>query len=90
MGKTSKPLTIVVHPTLRMELGGQLTALTSQGHTVSWMDSEIDGEYVANADLIVAPNAWRMFGALTKYLDVAIKGARVTAYPPKKRSETSN
>lgn len=54
------------------------------------MDSEIDGEYVANADLIVAPNAWRMFGALTKYLDVAIKGARVTAYPPKKRSETSN
>ncbi len=83
MGKTSKPLTLVVHTSLRAKLESQLALLQAQGHRVVYLTDEVDGEYVANADLVLAPNAWRMLPELTKYLDAAIKGARVTAYPLK-------
>jgi hypothetical protein len=68
-----------------MVLAEQLAVLASQGHTVAYLTGDLDGEYVANADLVLAPNAWRMLPELVKYLDASIKAARVVAYPAKQK-----
>ncbi len=84
MGQTSKKLTIIVAPSLQTVLGSQLDVLASQGHSIRYLTAELSGEDVVNADLVLSPNAWRMFPALAKYLDTAIKAARAVAYPAKR------
>ena len=70
MSKTPKPLTILVHHIL---LGwDEITALSAQGHTVFTLGD--------SADLILAPNAWRMTEDLRPYLELAVKAARTAKY----------
>ena len=81
MGKTSKPLTILVHPSLQM--GPGIVELAAKGHTIYSMDH--DGyEVAADCDLILGPNCWRMPTHLLKYLDIAIAGARKIRYAENK------
>ena len=70
MGKTPKPLTILVHHTL-LEWD-EITALGAQGHTVFTLGD--------SADLILAPNAWRMLEELRPDLALAVKAARKVKY----------
>lgn len=70
MGKTPKPLTILVHHTL---LGwDEIRALEAQGHTIFTLGD--------SADLILAPNAWRMTEDLRSCLDLSVKAARRRKY----------
>ncbi len=73
MGKTSKPLNILVHPSLAS--AGEVKALRDKGHTVTI------GEELDAWDLILCPACFRMVSELLKYLDAAVKGARVVRYP---------
>ena len=38
---------------------------------------------MANYDLVLGPNCWRMNGVLMHHLDVAIRAARLLRYPAK-------
>lgn len=75
MGKTSKPLNILVHPLLDGDMFGELR---DKGHMVHSTDSPRLGLH--DYDLILTPNAWRMTPQLLQYLDDAIKAARQARY----------
>ena len=72
MGKTSKPLTLLVHPS--MLAWEEIQALQAQGHTI------VDAKDSALYDAILLPNAWRMMLELRPYLDLVIKEARKAKY----------
>ena len=76
MGKTPKPLTILVHPGL-MEWA-EIEALQEQGHRITGMDGDVGDN--RDYDMILAPNAWRMTEDLRPYLDLAVKAARKAKY----------
>ena len=78
MGKTPKPLTILVHPGL-MEWA-EIKALQEQGHIVTDMGDSLLLGPLADSDMILAPNAWRMTEDLRSYLDTAIASARRVKY----------
>ena len=78
MGKTSKPLTIAVCATIAQL--PELLELQSKGHSLFLLNSAT-GEEIAEADLILSPNAWRMHEKLSKYIDDAVAGARAVKFP---------
>jgi hypothetical protein len=65
-GKTTKPITILVHPDLADEFVGEQQV----GHIVTI------GDKMSQYDMIVGPNCWRMTKELLKHKDIAIKAAR--------------
>ena len=88
MGKTIKSLWIIAADSLYASPDFQkaMARFEEQGHRVQRL-SGATGEEIDLCDLAVGPKFWRMDGALIKYLDVAIKAARATAYPPKSKGE---
>lgn len=73
-GQTNQPLQILVHPSIRY--AQQIVDLVDKGHDVrelglgsTWNAMEVD--------LILGPNCWQMDGDLLKYVDKAVKAARV-------------
>ena len=87
-GKTQKPLTIVVHSAL-WNLP-EIVALRSKGHAVSEMTG-VTGEQISEADMVLGPSCWRMTADLTKYIEAAVKGARLAVYgSPKKKGQADD
>ena len=84
MGKSSKPLTIMLSEDLYESHRTKWDELESQGYTIL-MDSP---DY---PDIYLAPYAMRMTAdmltQLPAALDLAIKGARALRYPPKGATE---
>ena len=75
MGKTSKPLYLIVDDSL-LAHDAVFSDLRSHGHRVDALSSAT-GEDLAACDLILSPKAWRMLPGLLKYLPAALKGARL-------------
>ena len=76
MGKTPKPLKIMVDPALAD--WEEIAALKAQGHHVAFFP--LDQE-----DLILGPTCWLMDEQHMKYLPLAIAEARRRRYPPTKK-----
>lgn len=77
MGRSPKPLRLLVHPSL-MDTP-EIQELIGKGHTVtSWVEFD-------EADMLLAPNCWKMDARLIKYLDLAVKAARTIKYPKKEK-----
>ena len=76
MGKTSKPLHILISD--QLEGHPEIQALVEKGH-----DVVVDRDHVSY-DLVMGPNCWRMPTHLLKYLDIAIAGARKIRYAENK------
>jgi len=75
MGKTLKPLTILV--TQELIQTPEIQALSDKGHRIillEWTEDTIP-------DLILSERAWRMNLMLLKYLDVAVKASQMQRYP---------
>lgn len=85
MGKSPKPLSFLVHPSLVRDDDGSrqtLVDLEAQGHEIHFMDADGD-----DYDIKIGPNCWRAFDL--KYLDLAIKSARATKFlPGEKKAKT--
>ena len=102
MGKTPKPLRILIHPS--METWPAIQALVAQGHRIQSTFAEpVDAASpsiptltdpptphvcpattrasLADFDVVLGPNCWRMSDILGKYLGAAIKEARSVRYP---------
>jgi len=89
VGKTPKPLRILVHP----DLFGwpEIRALVAQGHHCVPLDGAGGHAFeVQEADVILAPNAWRMTDDLREYLPLAIKAARKQRYPKEAGDEDTH
>ena len=54
--------------------------MAAKGHPVRVLNS-LTGDEVEEMDLVLGPNMWRMGPDLTKYIDAAIKGTRISVYP---------
>jgi len=65
-GKTTKPISILVHPELEEEFSKEAEV----GHRITV------GADMAHYDMIVGPNCWRMTRELLKHKEVAIRAAR--------------
>ena len=81
MGRTPKPLNLLVHPVLWNT--PEVQELITKGHTVSCLEGT--DVHLDIYDLILAPNAWKMDARLIKYLDLAVKAARTVKYPKKEK-----
>ena len=84
MGRSPKPLSILVHPALWET--PELKALAEKGHVLILMCEGPSGDrpFMGSADkfdLVIGPNCWRMDDVLIKYLDLAIKAAWGVRYP---------
>lgn len=80
MGKSPKPMTILVHPLIGE--WEEVQKLGSQGHTIVVpYDLQIATVKFEDLDLILHPNAWRMDTAHRKYLPLAIAAGRQHRYP---------
>ena len=79
MGKTPKPLRIVVTDPAMMEWD-EIKVLQGQGHTIQYM---IQLASDPDIGLVLGPNVWRMNNELRPFLDLAIEEARARAYPAK-------
>lgn len=83
MGKSPKPLSFLIHPSLVQtdEDRQQLADLEGQGHTVNQMDTELFRNVIglSQYDIILSPNAWRAFDL--RHLDLAMKSARAVKFP---------
>lgn len=77
MGKSSKPLTILVHPDIAAWV--EVQKLAEQGHTV--IATYMGQSDLTVPDLILHPNAWHMTTQHRKYLPLAIAAARKKRYP---------
>lgn len=89
MGKTSKPLNILV---VGFDKSQYFADLALQGHTIHYdipgNSTPCDeGEGLREYDLILGHKCWRMNKKLLKYLPLAIKESRKTAYPTTKKKE---
>ena len=83
MGKTPKPLSFLIHPSL---VEGQLLAgLAEQGHIVHYSADQDPGRHIWDYDIILGPNAWRAFDL--KHLDLAMKSARAVKYVKKSEAK---
>ena len=81
MGRTPKPLTLLVHPSLMKT--AEVVELAAKGHTIEAGDSP---EFsLDDYDIVLSPNAWKMDARLIKYLDLAVKAARTIKYPKEKK-----
>ena len=80
MGRSPKPLTILVHHEF-LEWD-EIKRLQEQGHSITaWGES--------GYDLVLSPEAWRMTPDLRPYLDLAIKAARKKKYGKEESNERS-
>ena len=77
MGRSPKPLSLLVHPDLVES--AEVQELIGKGHTVTIMGSEVEH------DLMLGPRCWHMDTRLVKYLDLAVKAARTIKYPKEKK-----
>lgn len=75
MGKTTKPLVILVHESL-INLP-EIQELSEKGHTVKVFEAD------PQPDILLGPTCWRMTHALKKYVKMAVDEARKVRYPPK-------
>lgn len=82
MGRTPKPLTLLVDPSLEMLEGFQ--QLRDKGHWITSAPVSREGNpcSVWEFDAVVGPTSWRMTRDLMKYLDPMLKGLRASKYPP--------
>ena len=71
MGKTSKPLSILVEHSLGKTK--EIEDLKEKGHNIVTVQEH---QY----DLVLGPHCWRMTHELLPYLETAIKRARVERY----------
>ena len=79
MGRTPKPLRILVDPDIAS--WGEFAALREQGHTiVSGTEPSHSGGPDWN-DLVLGPTCWHMTPKHRKYLPLAIAAARKQRYP---------
>ena len=78
MARTSKPLRLLVHPDLLETI--EVQALIAKGHDVTVMQ-----DIAVVYDLILGPNCWRIYPKLYKYIDMAVKAARLVRYPKKEK-----
>jgi len=79
-GRNPKPLMILCHPDLQGY--PQIQELVTKGHTVQWGNE--DWASLADYDLVLGWNCWRMSSDLLKYLPEAVKGARAAKYGVRK------
>lgn len=80
MGKTPKPLTILVlsHEMVEWE---EIKVLQEKGHTVgTLLDVKLGHTAFENPDLVLGPTCWRMTPQHRKYLLLAIAVARKQRY----------
>ena len=82
MGKTPKPLRIVVLPPFCN--AGWVLMLAQAGHDVTLLDSDHSAMPILNADLILGPTCARFLPGMEKFLESFIKGARAVKYKGKK------
>lgn len=73
MGKTSRPLKMLVSQELLDAAPEHFEKLRAQGHTIDTLP--------AGYDLIAGEECWYMPMSLWKYWDVSIKAARKRRYP---------
>lgn len=78
MAQTSKPLVLLVHSTL-LETN-EIKELEQKGHLILQMTPQQE-----DCDLILGPNCWRIYPKLYKYIDMAVKAARLVRYPKKEK-----
>ena len=78
VGKTPKPLRILLHPALAA--WPEIQALRDQGHTVEPWSPE-------GYDLLLGPTCWRMDEGHRKYLTLAIRAGRGQRYPKERHDE---
>jgi len=81
VGRTPKPLTILVHPSLE-----QLEAvceLRDKGHWISTSPVSREGSPLGiwEFDLVLGPTAWRMTNLLAQYIKSAVRAAWAIKYP---------
>lgn len=76
MAQTSKPLVLLVHSTL-LETD-EVKELEHKGHVILHMTPQQE-----DCDLILGPNCWRIYPKLYKYINIAVKAARLIRYPKK-------
>ena len=81
MGKSTKPLKIVVDPSLYT--APWVDELRAKGHFVC------PAEWADDIDLILAPQACRWLPGMEFVLDDVIKGARKVRYPEKKEARAA-
>lgn len=92
MGKSSKPLKWLVHPSL--EAWPEIQELIAQSHVIHFSfptsppgcpDSTT--ATLADYDVVIGPNCWRMGRETRKHLKETIAAARAVRYPKEKPSE---
>lgn len=79
MGKTNRPMKIVVHPDFLEH--SAIRDLINKGNEIIPFPSDL-----VDADIIIGPNAWRVTSELEFLIPMAIKAARKVKYG-NKRSE---
>lgn len=84
MGKTSKPLRLLVHPEIAAL--PEFEELRAKGHTVLVMDDVwAESLRLTDFDAILGPTTWRMTPAHIKYLPLAVEEARKARYPKEQK-----
>ena len=81
MGRTPKPLKLLVHPDLWN--APEVQALIAKGHAVSCLEGT--DVHLGLYDMVLSPNAWKMDARLLKYLDLAVKAARTIKFPKREK-----
>ena len=81
MGRTPKPLSVLIHPSL--ETLAAIQELREKGHWVTTSPARPDGSACSpwEFDVILSPSAWRMTIELAKYLPMMLKEVRSEKYP---------
>ena len=87
MGKTSKPLYVIVHDDLLHlpEFDAKVYEFVSMGNRAKHLSSAT-GDDLLHADMVLGPNMFRILPETVKYFDAAVKGVRATVYPQEKKS----
>ena len=77
MGKSSKPLIYLVHPSL--EGTPEIQDRLSKGHVITFDDIFL------NYDAVIGPTCYRISSETVNLLDLVEKSIRATKYPPKEK-----
>ena len=87
MGKTTKPLTIIItDPAIGK--WGEWDALKTKGHRVGVLQDLKSGScQVDKVDLWVGPGCWCLDGQHRKYLPLAIAAARKAKFPLRSKDD---
>lgn len=81
MGRTSKPLTILLTED-EMTAWPRFQELASQGHVVMTLSDILQDRLMTTPDLVMGARAHYLAPGMEKLVDVALKGARSLRYPP--------